>query len=239
MNYFRKTLTLWMLLWLTACQSIQPAPLPAIPPPVTIDLTPSTAYWRQAIHDCSGEVPGFSAAVDVVQRKNILSDTTTWVLVSGEPPLPQAYSLGSDHLVWIVNQNNPLASLSADQIAGIYTGFLPAWGKVDASLAADWSAKTILPLHYLDGDELETKFTAEVLDEALVGTNVLTAPGPAEVIGAVTKDESALGFIPSRWMTSTVKEVAAPQSADFPLTLSMQSAPDDTAARFIACLQKK
>jgi hypothetical protein len=238
MNPFRKTLALWMLLWLTACQSLQPAPLPTIPPPVTIDLTPSTEYWRQAIHDCSGEVPGFSAAVDVVQRKNILSDTSAWVLVSGEPPLPQAYSLGSDHLVWIVNQNNPVASLSADQIAGIYTGFLPAWGKVDASLPVDFAARQITPLHYLDGDELETRL-GDILSGALVGVNALAAPGPAEVIQTVTRDETALGFIPSRWMTSTVKAVDGPKGPDFALTLSMNTAPDDTAVRFIACLQKK
>jgi DNA-binding transcriptional LysR family regulator len=230
---------LLVLVCCPACGTVQTAPLPTVPPATRIILTPSTAYWSQAIHDCSQFIPEVSIVTDIVQQKNLMAGESDWVIRSGEPLEANAYSLGEDHLTVIVHPDNPLVSLRTDQLAGIFTGFIQTWDGIQSDLPGDQANQPIKPYTYFEGDDLGMVFQASLMKDELIGLQVATAPEPVEVIQSVMKNATAIGYIPQKWVTSSVKKVSLDEEIPFPVTLSMKSTPNESQQRFIACLQKK
>jgi hypothetical protein len=52
-------------------------------------------------------------------------------------------------------------------------------------------------------------------------------------------DNTAIGFIPQKWLISSVKTIQFEKTVSFPLTISLQKAPTEPEKKLIACLQSK
>lgn len=114
-------------------------------------------------------------------------------------------------VVVIVHRNNPVASMTADQVAQIYMGAsttFPAGG-------------TATPLDQPEGSATRDEFLAKVLDKTSAqfkavwsrlifsgkGTRPKTLAGSAEVRAAVAADPAAIGFVDRASVDGTVKAV--------------------------------
>lgn len=226
-------------LLLTGCQSAPQAAAPAIPVPTHVILSPSTAYWRQAVSDCAMPLPALGILVDISQQKNLTVTTTDWLIRSGDPGDREGYSLGKDHLAMIVNSDNPIRSLSVVQIQGIYNGFFRTWGEVSPEVGTNWVNKPVHPITYYEGDDLKAIFDQHWFDDQVLRLEVLSAPGPAEVISSVMQDESAVGYIPGKWVVSSVKIVPVEKPVQVDISLSVGQTPDAAQQELIECLQQK
>jgi hypothetical protein len=225
--------------WSLGCQTIQPAPLPTLPAPIRITLSPSVSYWQQAIHDCSLSGTDWSALVDIVQKKNIHPDQTDLIIQSGDSAAMNLYALGTDQVVLIVNPENPISSLTTDQVKGIYTGFLQTWGTVQSGLSEDWGKRSIRPLVYFEGDDFQSIFKQNYMADENIQPEILAAPSPADIIKIVMSDNTAIGFIPQKWLISSVKTIQFEKTVSFHMTISLQKVPTEPEKKLIACLQSK
>lgn len=224
---------------LTGCQSYQTVPEPTIPAPIRIYLSPSTAYWQQAIYDCTEPIPEISILTEVKQTGQFQMGQTDWIIRAGEPTGDVAFSLGEDQVVLIVHPDNPITNIDQTKLSGIYTGFLDTWGEVQSDLPTDWINLKIQPMQYFKGDEFGLLFDSHIMQAEVPALSIITAPGPAEVIETVMTDPQTIGFIPVKWLISSVKSVPLDPKVAFPLTLSMHQEPTDIQKEFIACLQIK
>jgi len=165
--------------------------------------------------------------------------SSDWVIQSGDPYYDLAFPLGEDNLVIIVNPANPINGLVLPQLKGIFTGFLTTWGEVDPDVSDEWKNKGIQAIHYLAKEPITGQFEKNVLSGEIISPKVWLAPGSAEIIEEVAKNHNAIGWVPSRWLTSTVKSLSPFVAENVPLTLSMQKEPDEFQKNLIGCIQSK
>ncbi len=110
--------------------------------------------------------------------------------------------LGADDLALVVNPHNPLQSLTASQVRDIFSGANHAWS--DYSKA---SPDSIQVWSYPQGNEIRQYF-----EDALPAPDLLPsahlAPDPKALRQAVAADPSAIGFLPGRWVDSSVRPLS-------------------------------
>ncbi len=235
----RFSLILFLVLILGSCQSIQPMAEPTVPAPFRIFLSPSASYWQSAISDCTRDLPQLSVLVEQEPQDLVQSGPQDWIIQSGEPVGQIAYPLGEDDIVVISNPSNPIDQIDPVQLKGIYTGFISTWGELNPAISDEWKNQKIQAIHYLSQEPMVDLFLETTLEGEVLSPRIWLAPGSAEVVQEVVENPNALSWVPSRWVTSTVKVLSRNLIAHIPLTLSMQQEPDEFQKILIGCLQSK
>jgi hypothetical protein len=220
------------------CLSAPVAPAPPIPVPQTIVVAPAVSYWQGAIHQCVLAQSNIGILVDIRQPGQEPLAANEWLLSGADPGSRDAYDLGTDTLKLIVHPDSPLTGLTSQQTAGIYTGFIRTWGEVDSNLPEEQRSRAIHYYSYPAADELAQLFSSSILNGEQPNLRTVEAPDPTAVIRAVSADPDGIGYIPARWMTSTVKAITLDFTPTFQLSLSVGAPPDSAGQTFIACLQK-
>jgi ABC-type phosphate transport system substrate-binding protein len=114
-------------------------------------------------------------------------------------------------VVVIVHRNNPVASMTADQVAQIYMGASTTFPGGGAAT----------PVDQPEGNPTRDEFLAKVLEKTPAqfkavwsrlifsgkGTRPKALPGSAEVRGAVAADPAAIGFVDRASVDGSVKAV--------------------------------
>ncbi len=231
---------IFMITWLlAACQPVPLEPLPPIITPVRIVLTPATGYFAAAIERCTSEMPEVTATVQIIPLNEAKNAVYDLAITSGDGLTDRTYSLGEDELVVIVHHSNPVSSLTADQIAGIYGGHLPNWSSVMPEQSVIDPGQPIQLFAYSEEDDLGKLFKERWLPNGIYNLRVFFAPGPQEMVQAVSDDPSAIGYIPALWITSAVKRIDLPEDFTYPLVMSTLKEPDGGLRSLMGCLQKK
>lgn len=225
------------LVILTACGSsltTQAQPTPVV---FTIQHTPALNVLRDDMNACMNNLPGAGLVVDERSAPNLVPGESAAALrwdVQGEPPTFSAV-IGQEELIVVAHPQNPRDSISLADLQSIYTGALREWPEADTSVA---------PYAYPAGDDVQLVFESVILSGASMPDRITyTAPDPAAVIEAVAADPLALGFVPRRWLSNGVKELAVegiePGRLIRPLVAFAESEPDGPARDWLLCLQER
>ncbi|RPH71295.1 hypothetical protein EHM76_06250, partial [bacterium] len=163
----------FLILWLlTACQPVPLDPLPPIITPVRIVLTPSTGYFAAAIERCTSEFPEVTATLQILPLDEARGAVYDLAITSGEGLTDHTFSLGEGDLAVIVHPSNPVSSLTADQIAGIYGGHLPTWSSVAPEQSGSEPGQSIQLFAYSEEDDLGKLFKERWLSNGIYNLRV-------------------------------------------------------------------
>lgn len=236
-NRFWRGCALAALLTLAACgPSITPQPQPS-PVVFTIQHTPALNILRDEMNACMNGLAGAGLVVDERSAANLVAVESDVVLrwdIQGTPPAFSAV-IAQEELVIIAHPENPRDSISLAELQSIYTGSLREWPEVGAMVA---------PYAYPPRDDVQIVFASTILgDSTMLDRVIYTAPDPAAVIEAISADPNAVGFVPRRWMTDGVKELAVegiePERLIRPLVAFAESEPTGPARDWLLCLQDR
>lgn len=230
---------LLLFAWLmAACQPVPLDPLPPIVTPVRIVLTPATGYFAAAIERCTSEFPDITATVQIFPLNEARGAVYDLAITSGEGLTDHMYSLGNDDLAVIVHPSNPVSSLTADQISGIFSGHLPTWSSVMPEQSVIEPDQPIQLFAYSEEDDLGKLFKERWMPNRMYNLRVFFAPGPQEMVQAVSEDPATIGYIPAVWMTSAVKRIDLPEDSTYPIVMSTLKEPEGGLRSLMGCLQK-
>lgn len=98
----------------------------------------------------------------------------------------------SGPLAVFVNEDNPLQSLSLEQLRGVFAGAVRTWGEL--GLAAPWAGRAITGYGLREGTALWHEFSALVMGEEDMAPTVTWLPQSAEVVDRVVSDPGGIGF---------------------------------------------
>lgn len=216
-----KSVLALLVILLAACQ---PAPVAEITaqPPVKVALSPSLTWLE-------GDLAGCAATVEVaVQRADDMpSETGVIELQLGEPPAGSyAAVLGVDHLVVIVHPDNPLTELSVNEAQDIFSGRQKTWA--DGSEIQTWSLPATM--------DVSTALTAAGFTFANTGLS----PTPKSMLEAVAANPLAIGYLPARWLDSSVRALDVTDlKVDLPVLAVSELEPQGNARALLVCLQEK
>ena len=233
----------WILigLALVSCQAATP-PAPVLTPQYwRVQYTPALAWMAPAFNLCIASLsqqPGFALAVferpasalditqaDITLRWGAAADSSGALV-----------ELGSDDLVFVVNPQNPLQNLTGSQVRNIFSGANRAWS--DFSKA---NVNSIVVWSYPQGNEIR-QFFEDALSPVDLLSSAHLAPDPNAMRQAVAADPSAIGYLPGRWVDSSVRPLSiagspAP-SLRQPILAATQATPHGAQKEWLLCLQR-
>jgi phosphate transport system substrate-binding protein len=99
--------------------------------------------------------------------------------------------LALDGIAVLVNQDNPISSLSKEQLAGIFSGAITDWSQVSHDKAS------IVLYAPFAKSATEDGFKSLVMGDAVLSSNIKRQPDMASVSTAVAADRMAIGFVGS------------------------------------------
>lgn len=222
---------------LSGCQPAELNPLPAINLPVRVALTPANSYLAQAVNQCSLDLPDLPVTVDVSPLPSIQTSAYDLIVTSGEGVTDWQYQLAQEELKFVINPQNPLDHLSRDQIISMLAGFTTSWQDVSADIPADVSADIIQVYLFPQADDVTLLLRNELPEDVTFNIRTRYLPGAAEITAAVSENKAAIGILPSRWLTGSVKPVATDVEISYPLVMSTQKEPAGSLRDLMGCIQ--
>jgi len=200
----RRFPALLMVLALGACIG-QPSPTPTFPAIrrilATPYLEPLVAGWMMQYTAQHGPAPFDLETLPHPAGLERAGESGADILVTAQEP-PESWfatPLSSQPLAIIVNAENPVQSLTVEELGGLFSGRIGRWEEVGGS------TDNVQPVIPLPGDDFRSRFEALVLRDIPAASSSLHAPHPEAMILAVAQDEAAIGYVPLSLVTSEVR----------------------------------
>ncbi len=242
--------SLILLFGLSACDG----PLTATSPPtqavVRIGLSPELQPLAPALNACARAHPDIAMFVEETPAAAMDFSSIAFGLRIGTPSASTTLTstqtaseepgflapLAQEELAVIVNQANPITHLSLTDLQSYFSGRLSGWTRSSDLV------KTVQVWVYPTGNPLRSLFDTVVLNGSQVTSQAMTAPGPAEMLEAVGKDPSAIGFVPRAWLNGKVRAVSLDPDLEVALRLPVlalaRKEPQGAARVLLGCLQQ-
>lgn len=235
-----------LVLLLVACGT--PASSTPAPTPEAINFIYPEALqpWADKLGACATDNPlvGLYFIPSPVSNSTIQANEI--VLELGDPsPREEAsyiFQIGWERIVVVTSQANKLSQLTIDELRSIYSGQTLKWGDGIGQPIKVW----VFPI----GDPIRTLFDQAVMEAHSITTEAMLAPDPGAMLEAVSKDASAIGYLPESFITSddaartsNVKIIPLVGSANEqlhqPVLAITQTEPQGLMRDLLVCLQSK
>jgi DNA-binding transcriptional LysR family regulator len=228
----------------SACQpDIQTAP----PVPTVsfwqVQYTPATAWLMPAFHTCALEQPGVNLLVSETLAQTGDVQTADFSFAWGERSSPPSFAavIAQDTLAVVVNPSNPITSLTVSEIQGLFSGKDDRWSPLIqvkcASCGTDFEGP-VRAYVYAHGGEMQLAATW-----IQSGPEAILAPNPAAVAAAIAGEPHSIGFVPARWLDSSLKQVeivgAQQGLLSRPLLAMAPTEPGGAKRAWLLCLQEQ
>jgi hypothetical protein len=197
----------------------------------TIEYTFAVIPYLAQLYDCSG-----LNVINAVQHPAALIDSHAVDLAVrlGQPKelSSPAFKIGSEELLIVVNPKNPVNSLTAEQVRGIFTGQVVSWNEILHSIPS----APIQVWVFSSGEDVQQVFDQAILAGSPITTMARLATSPDEMAGAISVDVNSIGILPGDYGTGIVSEVFS--IGMVPVLVITGDEPNGEVQRLIACLQK-
>jgi len=224
----KRTFTLLALacFLMTACNSSNPT---TAAEPITVQFTSATLPWLADLYNCAG---ANVVTTDQLATEFMNLESVDLVIRVGQPDnlTSPAFQIGSETIQVIVNFNNPVNTLTAEQVRGLFTGQLLNWQEINGSnsLVKVWV--------FSSGEDVQQIFDQTVMGGSPITSTARLAASPGEMAQAIASDVNAVGILTRSWNTGNVSEVY--NVANVPVLALTLAEPQDVVQKLIACLQK-
>jgi hypothetical protein len=206
--------------------------------PLQVSITPALQRYGPTLKQCAQTQPNIALFIQEIPAASIDSVKSDLQLRLGLPNqgVDYAFQVGEKNLQIIVNAKKAVHSVSSDQIRALFNGKIADWEGVLADRGA------VHPWVYPESNELEQIFERFVMEGGYISPTASIATDPNSMLQAVAKDEGAIGFLPSSWLTDTVHALGLDHNLakqlNIPILALTQSQPQGSLGIFIACLQE-
>lgn len=211
---------------LASCNSATPT---ASPRPITVQYTAAAAPWLADLYEC--------AAANVVAAEQRAADfldpqSVDMAIRIGQPDnlTSPAYQIGSEELLVIINPQNPIHTLTAEQVRGLFTGQILNWQEVNGSDAP------VQVWVFSSGEDVWKIFEQTALGGSPATSTARLAAGADDMAQAIASDVNAVGILTHHWIAGNVSAVYSVTSV--PVLALTPDEPQRAVLELLACLQK-
>lgn len=221
--------------------------------PLTVAYTASLEWLTPVMSTCAQTIGDFSIITHIVPVEQLETVDDAIKLRWGAPGNLITYSaiLGTDRLALIVNPANPLSTLTPEMVQKIAFAGFSNWGEISATCpecftsAPDENIIGLVPaLNFYSNLEEPQQLFVEALmaNQPVASATALLIPGAQQVLETVANNPAAFGFVPSRLLTASVKEVVLtsvdPAVLQMPILAISTEEPTGMTRDWLLCLQK-
>ncbi len=214
-----------------------PSPLPVIATPqvVQIYITPSVASLGSQLSDCARLQKNFGIIFDQ-QSLDALVNRPEPYIWWGQHANSSGfnYQVGEEKLVVIVNRQNSYTSIDLASLQNLLSGVTRYW--------PDASSQPVNVWVYSSNEDAQLIATSSLMQGSPFSPLAYLAADPEIMRGAIAQDPLSIGFIPSRWLDSTVKSLTVTgidaDSLNAPILVHTSEQPAGAFEKWLACLQQ-
>ncbi len=214
-------------------QLVTPGPLPS-PVIWQVAVTPALAWLGPIFQRCASSQPGVNLVISQKPASQIDPAIVDLAFRWGGIAQPPAFAaeIGQDELAVVVNPTNPVNSLSSSQLIQLFNGSLTRWSQLDLK---NFDGMVTAYRYALSED------VQQAADWLPVGPAGILAPDPAAVRQAVAAETYSVGYLPARWVDTSVKRVAiaglGTDQQTRPILALAQSEPQGARRALLLCVQ--
>lgn len=191
----RKIFILCLVL-LSGCAGPSRATSMPTPQVFNVALTPSVSNLAGELHTCADSSPNLVININEIPAPSLDINTASLsIRLGGKPTKGYTAPINNETIVLIINENNPVLTISPEEISGIFTGQITNWNEIGGE------QQTIQVWSYLNGDDTREIFDESVFPGEQLTPNALLAPDPQAMLEAVGDDPLAIGYIPQSWIS--------------------------------------
>lgn len=221
---------------------------------VNVAYTGSLNWLVPAISTCADALQNVHLITHQVPTAQLNIENADVLLRWGAPTQLDLYSaqLGSDHLAIVVNQENPLQSLTLEAARKVFDGEVKTWGALQAlcpdCFSSAYSEETYkdqaISLNFYSPDEdIQVLFDLAIMAGQPVDKAEATLiPDTDAMSEAVSTSTYAIGFVPGRAVSDPVKEVSVSDvdaiNLSQPILAIAKTEPQGATREWLLCLQK-
>jgi hypothetical protein len=229
---------IFVITFLTACMPATPQPLPT-PQLWQVQSTPTLRWIGPALNLCTRQQPGIALSIDERPAQALNPAQADFTLRWGAPDTLNSYAvdIGTDELVVIVHPDNPVDSLDISEIKAIFTGKTQSWSafiKGNSGRIQVWTEAY--------GSDVQQIFQSNLLQQPLTNPFAHLAPDPIAMRQSVGSDLTAIGYLPRRWLDSTVHaiQIKGIPAAILrqPILVMRETGPQGAQKDWLLCLQE-
>jgi len=212
---------------MVSCSSVPPT---AEAEPLTVQYTAASVPWLAELYTCAG-----AKVVNAEQRGPDFIDlqTVDMALRIGQPEhlTTPAYQIGSEEILVIVNPQNAINGLTAEEVRGLFRGQILNWQEVGGS------SDPVQVWVFAAGEDVQQIFEKSALDGSPVTSTARLATDMEEMSQAIAADVNAVGILTRHWKTVNQAEVFT--VASVPVLALTGEQPQGAVEGMLACLQKE
>ncbi len=221
MAFLKRGLVFLALLAACAPQAVPTADVQVL----RVGTSPAAEAWLDAFYTCAADLPN-------VALMRVPPDDADIRLQIGEPDfvIGAAWQVGTAVLTVAFNAANPLESLRAEDVRGLFRGNADNWsvlGGADAAVAL-W----LFPPE----SDVTRAFRVRWLDGAPVFPSARWAANPSVLAGELEADPGAVGVLPLDALSTGLRAAAR---WDEPVLALTASEPSESVLTLIACVQSQ
>lgn len=240
--FVRKIPWFFVAIFLAGCGSSVVSATPEPAPEIReIGLSPSMQVFAPVFFNCALEQPGFQIITQEMGSDGEQHFAGDFLIHWGNVDEVSGYAgvIGEDYWIMVVHPNNPVESLTSQQVIEIYAGSIQTWSEVvPGSLGFDGEVQKWA---YPSESDIENVFEEFLQIQTLKSQNIALAPNPAAMIQVISGNPVAIGFIPASWKTDSVKEVSIEDvsyaSRQVPLVVLSSTEPTGKELKWLLCVQ--
>lgn len=197
--------------------------------PVTVQYTIASSPWLAELYTCAE-----ANVVDAEQRAAELQNPQLFDLAIriGQPEnltIP-AYRIGSEDILVIANNQNPIKLLTADEVRELFSGQIVTWQEDNGSTTP------VQVWVFAAGEDIQQVFELAALSGSPITSTARLAATMEEMSQAIANDVNAIGILSRPWKAGNVSEVFT--VPNIPVLALTPGEPQGAIEEILACLQK-
>jgi undecaprenyl-diphosphatase len=197
----------------------------------SIQISPELAWMEPIINNCSQQIENIAIrSSEIPMDRMALSNTdVSFIWGTGEMEIQNAYILANDSINFVVHPQNPMTSLTRNELTGLFSTKLLA-GNVTYDI---WSYAAGNPLLDIVNEAFGHDFSFH--------EDTLLVPSPKEMREAIAESPNAIGFLTGFWIDDTVKTISIENSAietlEIPIIAVISGDINENQKKWLLCIQ--
>jgi len=213
---------------------------------INVQISTALTHLLPKMTACSENLVDAGVTVDILPRQELNVQNADLVIRFG-PKTGQEENvsvLSMDKIVFIIDANNPLASISSQSLAGIYLGHYQNWSQIpEMASAAPTYDQPIHVFSYGNGSDLYPILTRALLDDQPLGQEAQYAASWEILQGSVANTPGGIGYLLESQVSTNVSSLQIADQGILQLSLEQpviavtRGEPEGALKQLLLCLQ--
>ena len=200
---------------------------------IRVAFPPSLRPVTERLRDCSKNFSAIALFLEEWPASHLDSLDHDIILWAGEPPdtAPFAFLIEQAEILVVIHPDNPESDLTDSEIRNLFSGQIQTWDE------AEGNDEQVAVWIYPPENDIQRLFSEAFMGGDEYSPFALIAPDSEAMMEAISADPGAIGLLPGKWDSGSLKTVDLKSPIRLPILALTAGEPGGETRELLACLQ--